>query len=328
MNLASIGKYPISPNVAEAAMAWWVELQSEPVAAEVRMACQRWRAASPEHEHAWQIIAGGQQRLRATGLPTALAHASLTTPPGPARRQAIKALAVLVFAGAGGLTLHRQYQTGSWIADYQTDTGERRLVTLADGSQLTLDTGSVVDVNFDSRQRQLHLRSGRIHIATATDDRRRPFLVSTAEGSAQALGTRFTVRQHPGSSEVAVFAGAVALRPLRNPAHPLIINAGQRASFDAGACDAPSATVSTDAAWQQGMLIVNAMRLDDFAAELDRYRPGWLICDPRVASLEVSGSFPLDNTERVLEALVNTLPVQIVQRTRYWTAIQPLPSSA
>lgn len=328
MKFAPTGKHPIPHEIAEAAMAWWVELQSEPVTADVLMACQRWRAARPEHEHAWQIIAGGQQRLRATGLPTALAHATLTPPRSPARRQAIKALAVLVFAGGSGLTVHRQYQTGNWLADYRTGTGERRLVTLADGSQLTLDTGSSVDVSFDSRQRQLHLRSGRIHIATATDDSRRPFLVNTAEGSAQALGTRFTVRQHPGRSEVAVFAGAVALRPLGSPENPLIINAGQRASFDASTCHAPSATASTDAAWQQGMLIVNAMRLDEFAAELDRYRPGRLVCDPRVASLEVSGSFPLDNTERVLEALVNTLPVRIVQRTRYWTAIQPLTTSA
>ncbi len=305
-------------------MVWWVELHSDQVAADALIACQRWRAACPEHEHAWQIIAGAHQRLRNTGLPTALAHTTLTAPHSPARRQAIKGLAMLVFAGGGAWAVYRDNLTGHWLADYRTGTGERRQVTLADGTRLMLDTGSSVDVRFDDRQRKLHLRSGRIHIVTAVDEAARPFLVNTTEGSAQTLGTRFTVRQHTGHSQVAVFEGAVALRPRLGSGHPQILNAGQQASFDAGNCAAPGVVTSTDDAWQQGMLIANAMRLDDFAAELGRYRPGWLVCAPQVASLEVSGSFPLDDTDRSLEALVNTLPVQIVRRTRYWTAIQPL----
>lgn len=324
MNSAPPGKRAVPPEIAEAAMTWWVELQSDPVAADALAGCQRWRAARPEHELAWQIIAGAHQRLHTTGLPAALAHATLTAPHSPARRQAIKALAVLVFAGGSAWALHRE----NLAADYHTGTGERRQLRLADGSQVTLDTDSALDIHFDGRQRQLYLRSGRIHIATAMDAAGRPFLVYTAEGSAQALGTRFTVHQRPGRSQVAVFAGAVALRPRLDAGHPLILNAGQQASFDAGGSEPPGAAASADAAWQQGMLIVNAMYLDDFAAELGRYRPGWLFCDPQVARLDVSGSFPLDDTERVLDALANTLPVQIVRRTRYWTAIRPLVASA
>lgn len=323
MNPAAPGRHPIPPAIAEAAMGWWVELQADPVPAEVRAACLRWRAARPEHEQAWQIIASAHQRLHATGLPAALAHATLAAPRSPARRQAIKALALLVFAGGGAWAVAREHPAGPWLADYRSGTGERRQLTLADGSQLTLDTRSAVDVHFDGRQRRLHLHVGRIHIATAADEAGRPFLVSTAEGSAQALGTRFSVRQHQGRSQVAVFEGAVALRPRLGAAPALILNAGQQAAFTADASDAPGTVADTDAAWHQGMLIVHAMGLADFAAELGRYRPGWLLCDPRVAGLEVSGSFPLDDTERVLEALSNTLPVQIVRRTRYWTAIRP-----
>jgi len=312
----------VPPDIAEAAMTWWVELQSEPVAADAKTACQHWRAARPEHERAWQIIAGAHQRLHASGLPGALARATLAAPRSPARRQAIKALAVLVFAGGSAWTVHREGLAADWLADYRTGTGERRQVVLADGTQVTLDSGSALDVRFDGYRRQLHLRAGRIHIATAPDDAGRPFFVATAEGHAQALGTRFSVRQFPGRSQVAVFEGAVALRSRQGSNPPLVLNAGQQASFDASGSAPPSAATSSDAAWQQGMLIVSAMRLDDFAAELGRYRPGWLICDPQIAELQVSGSFPLDDTERVLDALANTLPVQIVRRTRYWAAIQ------
>jgi transmembrane sensor len=315
--------HPIPPDIAEAAMTWWVELQCEPVDADTQTACQCWRSARPEHERAWQIIAGAHQRLNASGLPGALARATLATPRSPARRQAIKALAVLIFAGGSAWTVHREGLAPYWLADYRTATGERRQVVLADGTQVTLDSGSALDVRFDGLQRQLQLRAGRIHIATAPDDAGRPFFVESAEGRAQALGTRFSVDQRRGSTQVAVFAGVVALHPKHGASRPFLLNAGQQASFDTSRAGEPVATLPSDAAWQQGMLIVSAMRLDAFAAELGRYRPGWLICDPLIAELQVSGSFPLDDTERVLDALANTLPVQIVRRTRYWAAIQP-----
>ncbi|AFK62625.1 Fe2+-dicitrate sensor, membrane protein [Advenella kashmirensis WT001] len=63
------------------------------------------------------------------------------------------------------------------------------------------------------------------------------------------------------------------------------------------------------------------MRLVDFVAELGRYRPGILRCDSSVADIPVSGAFQLNNTDRILEALAQTLPVQIQFRTRYWVTV-------
>ena len=56
------------------------------------------------------------------------------------------------------------------------------------------------------------------------------------------------------------------------------------------------------------------MRLDAFAAELGRYRPGLLRCDPAVAPLRVSGAFQLHDTDAVLAALPATLPVSVRYR--------------
>jgi transmembrane sensor len=68
------------------------------------------------------------------------------------------------------------------------------------------------------------------------------------------------------------------------------------------------------------------MSLASFAAELGRYRPGLLRCDPEVAQLEVSGAFQLHDTDQALHALTQVLPVEIRYRTRYWVTIAPISS--
>ena len=71
------------------------------------------------------------------------------------------------------------------------------------------------------------------------------------------------------------------------------------------------------------MLVVERMRLADFLAELDRYRPGYLRCDPQVADLRVSGAFPLRAPDDVLALLAETLPVRLRSMSRYWVTVLP-----
>jgi transmembrane sensor len=39
--------------------------------------------------------------------------------------------------------------------------------------------------------------------------------------------------------------------------------------------------------------------------------------------VRISGVFPLDDTERVLQAVARTLPVRLHYRTRYWVSVEP-----
>jgi transmembrane sensor len=63
------------------------------------------------------------------------------------------------------------------------------------------------------------------------------------------------------------------------------------------------------------------MPLAEFVAELGRYRPGLLRCAPEVASLKVSGTFQLADTEQVLQLLTRSLPVRVDYRTRFWVNV-------
>lgn len=209
-------------------------------------------------------------------------------------------------------------------ADYATATGETRDIVLADGTRIVLDTGTSIDVCFNEQERRIILRSGEILVTTAHDAAPAPrsFLVQSRQGTVQALGTRFTVRQDDDLSQVAVFEGAVRIRPLDAQDTDLTMPAGYRTEFSSQQIRQPLLPAEeTAAAWSQGLLVAEQMRVGDFVAELARYRSGILRCDPDVADLRVTGVFSLRDTDRALANLTLALPVGIAYRTRYWVTV-------
>lgn len=313
------GAANVPPQVAERALEWLVELQSQPLAPETIVEWNRWRAEHDDHERAWQRIESVRGRLKPLTSPvsSAAAQAALAPPGSPHRRRLVKTLTVMIFAGGSAWGVARNTPWREWSADYRTTIGERRSLALTDGSQIMLNTTTALDVRYDRNERRLRLVAGELFVATAHDAMARPFLVETLHGTAQALGTRYTVRQLAHSTEIKVFEGAVRVVPREASQHELVVQAGHQARFSAGDIE-PADLLDTSApAWTDGFLIARSMRLHDFIAELSRYSRDSLDCDPAVAQLRVSGSFPLDDPDQVLETLAATLDVQIETRAGF-----------
>lgn len=311
----------VNEAVALQAAEWFFLLQSGEASAQDRQRWAHWCAAQPAHAAAWARA----QRVGQTfgQLPPALALPVLGRPAVVQRRAAAKAMAVLLVSAPAGWMAWQHTPARDLWADHRTATGERREVLLADGSRIQLDTASAVDVRFDSSLRLIYLRSGAIHIQTAPDSHAvaRPFVVATAHGRIRALGTRFTVRQEARHTRVAVLEHAVELRPADAADRATVLQAGQQARMTATEAG-PAQAVDFDAdGWTRGLLRVRNMRLQDFAAELGRYRPGVLRCDPAVAELRISGAFQLGDTTPVLDSLPQALPVDVLYRTRYWVTL-------
>lgn len=317
----------ISPAVAREAARWLMRLNDDNASESDHRACLNWRAAHPDHERAWQRAEQFGRQLGA--IPPGIAMPTLDRPATLNRRTALKTLALLIAATPLVYTGSQTASWQSWMADVRTQTGERRTLILADGSQLTLNTASAVDIAFDDATRLIRLRSGEIHINTAPDpsSRQRPLVVQTAEGRLTALGTRFNVRQNrqwqDRHTHLAVFEGAVEIRPA-TPRHPaVIVQAGQQARFDTRQQAALHALSPHADGWRQGILYADNMRLADLVTELARYRPGLLHCDPAVADLRVSGAFQLKNTDDILDLLQQSLPIKVNHRSRLWTSLGP-----
>lgn len=189
----------LNEQVALQAAEWFFLLNSDEATADDRERCAQWRAADPAHETAWQRAEHVNQRFQM--LPRDVAMPVLNRPIRSDRRRAIKRLAMLLVVAPAGWASWRLAAVHPWFADHRTQTGERREVLLPDGSRLTLNTASAVDVAYDGSQRLLRLREGEILIDTAADSvasgqpGHRPFLVETPAGIVRAIGTRFVVRQ-------------------------------------------------------------------------------------------------------------------------------------
>lgn len=316
------GAQPIDMKIAMQAAEWLTTMMSGQATTAEQQAWSRWRAQHPDHERAWthiEKVSGGFRDLDAQASRKALTP----NPRASSRRQALKLAMVLAAFGATGALGLRTPAARTTLADLSTGVGQRRELLLADGSRLHLNADSAVNLHYSASERRLELLKGEVFIATAKEQGRpyRPFLVETAHGQAQALGTRYSVRQEAGHTLVAVEQGAVRLTA-RDSGASQVIQAGQGASMTAQRVDAVQAVSSDIWGWRQGLLLADGMPLSDFLRQLGRYRHGLLGCDDAVAGLRISGVFPLQDTEAVLLSLPNSLPVEIHFRTRFWVRVQ------
>ncbi len=307
----------ISSHVADQAVHWLLEMQQGTLTPRQQAAWQQWLNAHSEHQRAWEHIQRVNQRLR--GMPSPLAHATLTAPTS-SRRQALKLLLLLGAGSAAAWGLRRQHILPPLTADYRSPVGQRRQVQLADGSQLQLNTGSAVDVHFDGEQRLVRLLEGEILLSANAGSS--PLQVLTGQGLLSSQAARVNVRQFNDHTQVAVLKGRVEVMPNTYSGLPLVVEAARQVNFTRKGWDTPRATDANSGAWAEGMLMAAHMRLEDFLDELGRYRRGQLNCDPQVANLLISGSYPLDDSERILDLLEISLPVKVRRFTRYWVTVQ------
>ena len=316
---------PADNEALEEAAEWLMALSAGDVTDEQKAQWSAWRTSNPERAQAWARAELLQGKLG--GLPTAVSMAALDRPADPSRRALVSRLALLLAVLPASWASWKLAEQQGWAADYRSDIGECRQLTLADGTQVFLNTDSAIDVRFDGTQRLIQLLRGEVLVQTAPDIvvPARPLRVATQEGRMQALGTRFTVRELGGRTCLAVIEGAVHIQPAHAAAGAgSVVQAGERADFDNRTVGRPQPVDSTATAWTQGMLLADSMRLADLVAELARYQRGFIRCDPRIAGLRVSGAFPVSDTRRCLGMLEATYALRVSTHINgYWTLLAP-----
>lgn len=312
---------PVSSRVLEAAIAWKLSIDEGSSTADERSEFMRWHAASEEHARAWRQLGSLDQRVSAAAGPAR--QALLQSRAGMRRR--IGKLggglagmfllgSLLAWVGAPSLS------PGYWLADQRTATGELRTLRLEDGTLLSLNTHTAVDIDYEGEQRIIVLHQGEISVETGHQDPR-PLLVRTDDGRLRPLGTRFLVRREAHGTRLEVLQASVAAMPL-NSGDEQVLHEGQQVLMDANGLGQVGQVATGVDAWTRGMLVVDNVRLADLLAALGHYRSGHLGVADDVADLRVTGSFPLTNTDLALESLVPALPVKIERHTPWWVTIK------
>lgn len=293
-------------------------------------AIMHWRNQHPEHERAWQQIERVNQQFQrvATGSANRIVHHALTSN-GLSRRSLIKGLAAVVLGTGVGLYAERERPWEIWSADHHTSRGGRKTVTLADGTEIVLNSDSAVRLvqpmditRIDLLRGEVFLRTGQDRHPAARGTPAFQITVVTRQGSLKPLGTRFSVMQRPDQTAVAVYRGKVEVVAAAS-GEVSHVQQGQAVRFDARGPVLRETASETDAAWTQGMIIARAMLLSDFLDQLRRYHPGLIRCTPELAHLRVSGTYPIGSLDPIFTALAANLPLEVVRVAPFWVQLVP-----
>lgn len=311
-------------DILRSAASWYALLRSEDVTEQQRRDHETWLQADPAHWQAWQQVEQIRDQLQSVPGSTALNALRIKQREGYSRRTVLRGFAILATGAALGSLAWQRAPVDAWMASHRTGTGERRELSLSDGTQLTLNTSTSLDVVDAPTARLIRLYEGEIHIRTARSGSVQgggeSLQVHTGQGMVIPLGTVFTVRTQEAATEVTVIEDEVELIPVSGggQAHRLV--AGEQGRMGVAGVTVSTAPVQADS-WTRGLLVAVDWRLSRLATELGRYRTVVLRCDPAVAGLRVSGTFPVDDTGRALQAIANALPVRIDRLTDYWVTI-------
>jgi len=304
----------VSRDVARAAAQWLALLESGAATERDHAALQHWRDSHPQHEQTWQKAQTLRQRF--SDLPQALAMASLARPQ-PGRRAVLKrALGIAALVPTAWL-VSRQLPIEAWRADLHTATGERRRMSLADGGSLQLNTATAVDM--DLAQRRITLVDGELALNVPGPA---AMTVQTRYGELRVSQAEVCVRQMTKGCLVSVLQGSVQVRDLTG--QMVTLPGGRQASLQADGLGAWAPFDVLQPGWRDGVLTAQNQALGDLLRELERYRPGVLRWDPSLETLRVTGSFRLDDTDRILNLLAQTLGLEVQARTRYWVTLRKI----
>lgn len=200
---------------------------------------------------------------------------------------------------------------------YATRLGEIRTVKLSDGSKLTIDTDTLVTIDFGQTARHLRLEHGRARFEVAHEAR--PFVVDAGDAEVIARGTvfdvsyledrRVKVQLLHGAVDVTQKGSRAGAPTLRlQPGGTIVVEPKAQPRQIQGKADAPED-------WPKGMMEFRRAPLADVIAQVNRYAVAKVrLADPSLGKIEVSGVFRIDDADALAGHLAQLLGLR-VERT-------------
>jgi transmembrane sensor len=202
---------------------------------------------------------------------------------------------------------------------YATAPGENRTIALADGSEVVLGGASTITVSYSAAFRRINLVAGEA-LFRVQKDAARPFLVDSAGGETQAVGTVFDVHRGVDSVTVTVVEGVVRVQPdiARVSSDSVItarLAAGHQVSYSPQKQFGPIKQASAEhaTAWQNGELTFVDKSLADVVIDLNRYSQRPIVVDDEgLKSFRVTGMVTIAKMDEWLRAMEKNIPIKVV----------------
>lgn len=309
-----------TPRTAEA---WLVRMGRAEVSARDLEGFEAWLDAEPARLGEYQALKSTHREARALKSALTAELAILPRKPAASRRPgwpvvagpavAVLSAAILAVTLWPGLSPFGPIDPMSGAMTYQTTVGEVRDVHLADGSTVTLDTGSVVRVALRPDARQVVVERGQAYFQVSHNPDR-PFRVDLADRTVVVTGTRFVTRLEGDAARVTLLEGSVNLSPASGSGFSFHLSPGDTVVYEPGRPVRLEARIdpAEAAPWRQRRLVFRDARLSDALAELSRYTPVRLVADdPALDRQRVTAVFPLEGDGSVVDRIDRLFPVTI-----------------
>lgn len=312
------------------AAAGWLMREIDGLDAEGLAQRNAWLASSPTHSAAYDQLRRAWAAAGLLGDSPAIAglrEAALAPRRPRWPRAGLAAAAALALMLTGGTLVWQAWRPAPSqpvALVLQTRPGQQATFTLADRSQVTLDTDSRVTVRLAAHRRDLELDRGQAYFRVA-HDRARPFVVRAAEREVVAVGTEFDVMRDEAAITVALSEGRVRIEPVgaasRIGASPVADTAelavGQTLVFDRAhrQTTITRGDLAAVTGWRQGKLHFDRTPLGEAVARFNRYGNTPIrLADPTLATLPVSGVFDARHGEDFARALPLVFAVDVAVR--------------
>lgn len=320
----------IDPDVNTAARRWLARLHGHDCTEVERLAFQRWYEAEPAHATAYDELLDIWQRsaaVRNRGDAAFAAALREARQPSWSRRLSDwmphMAAAAVIVAALSGLLLYFAPGDPPQVR-YATVMGEQRTISLEDGSQLVLDTGTEIEVRYGRRERRLTLMRGQAEFQVQRDSAR-PFVVHAEGGTVTATGTRFQVRAEQSLGVVTLLEGQVVVAAQQAKSDlagaTATLAPGERITFEPGGQLGPRQNLSEAdlarlRAWKDGQLVIRDWPLEKVLTELNRYSVIQLeLGDPALRDLPISGRFKTNDPKTFAQSLEYGWPIRAERPT-------------
>jgi transmembrane sensor len=323
-----------STSVSQEAARWWVALhQVEASAAEKREFIE-WVVRAPERAEACLRVARvhaavSRSDVRWPGISAEdLVRDALAAPddsvvplrshvrPKRARERRpgmrwVVGLAASVIAAAG---------VGWWLSlsgsdQYQTRVGEQRSVPLSDGSRVTLNTASKIEVRLRAHHRVVQLLKGEA-LFEVEHDAQRPFDVQAGNVVVRVVGTQFDIDRRGTHTAVTVVEGRVAMIAANPHSGSLpVLSAGDRMVVDSAGTGSleHDVNLAEATAWTHQELVFHRRPLGEIADEFNRYNAERIeIRSPSLREKEVTGTFRSNDVASFVSVLQGIPGVQVI----------------
>jgi transmembrane sensor len=297
------------------AAVWIAQREREEWNGEDIAAFDAWLAESVAHRVAyWRLNAAWSRTRRLAALRSPennkSAEAVLRVRRIFARVAAGVVMIAALSAGLAFLLLKPHTQT------FATTLGGQRTVRLADGSQIELNTDTVLRLAVDAHSRTVWLDRGEAFFLVR-HDASRPFTVISDNRSVTDLGTSFTVRRDAAALKIVVVQGRVLFDMAEPTRSPTLLVEGDIAIATASSLSVTKRTIrqlTDDTAWRRGELVFDRVTLGDAAAEFNRYnREKLVIVDEKVAQRTIGATFPIHDVEQFVDVTQDVLGLHAVK---------------